>query len=230
MPIDLNIAISDSKDIDSILAMGMKLGFRGIAVSLPNNQQIENPNEGIRVFSRYNIHEKSLGAAKRELKQNRSKFSVVAFSLGPVNLSNWAAEETGVDLLTVAEPLEDCSLRDSTAKLAASTGTALELPVFPLLQCSGLARSKILKVYRETAKSAMDAGMRIIISSGCKEPICMRAPMAMSNVGTLIGLDRIQSTEAVFRFPRDIVEANLRKSRPELLGVGMELIRRGETK
>jgi RNase P/RNase MRP subunit p30 len=230
MPIDLNIAISDSKDIESVLAMGMKLGFRGIAVSLSNNQQIENPTEGIQIISRFDIREKSLSSAKRKLKQNRLNFLIVAMPLGSVNLANWAAEETGIDLLTATEPLEDCNLRDSTAKIAASTGTALELPVFPLLQSSGLARSKILKVYREITKTAMDAGMRIVLSSGCKRPICMRAPMALSNVGTLLGLDQIKSKEAVFQFPRDIVEENLRKSKSEYLGAGMELIERGGTK
>ena len=230
MPIDLNITISNSTSIESILAMGKKLGFSGLAVSMSNNLHIESPTKDIRIFSRYDLHEKSLSSAKRKLKQNRSDFSIISLPLGSVNLANWAAEETGIDLLTATEPLENCSLRDSTAKIAASTGTALELPVFPLLQCSGLARSKILKTYREIAKTAIDAGMRIVISSGCKEAICMRAPMALSNVGSLIGLDRAKSKEAVFRFPRDIVEANLKKSKPEYLGVGIELVKRGEMK
>lgn len=230
MPIDLNIALSNPKDIDPFLAMAKKLGFRGIAIALSNDLGIEKSAEGIQILSRYDIREKSLGSAKRQLKRNRTNASIIAIPLGSVNLANWAAEDTGIDLLTVTEPLDDCSLRDSTAKIAASTGTALELPIFPLLQSSGLDRSKILKVYRETARTALDAGMRIVLSSGCKNPICMRAPMTLSSIGSLFSLDQDQSKDAVFRVPREIVEENLRKSRPGYLGAGLELVERGGAK
>jgi RNase P/RNase MRP subunit p30 len=228
MPIDLNIVLSDPRAIDSFLLMAKRLGFNGFAAVMPEKLEPKSVSADIQVLSRYEVREKSLGSAKRLLKKIHKQYDIIAIPLGAVDLTNWAAKESAISLLSVKEPLDNCDLRDSTAKLAASSGTALEIPISTLLQSSGLVRSKILKSYRAVARTAIAAGMRIILSNGCKKPIHMRSPMALSHIGLLLGLNLSQSKESVYEHPHSILNERQKELKPGYLGPGIELVEGGE--
>ncbi len=179
------------------------------------------------LFTRTDISKKGLRAVKKAVEKARPQSAIVAVSLAETSVANWAANDSRVDLLTLNDPIKGASLRRSTAKLAASSDTALEIPISPLLGVSGLTRSKILKVLRENAQTALDAGMPIVISSGAAEPIALRAPRALCYVGLLFGLDWNDCEKAVHENPEKMILRNEKRLSNDYLGPGMEIVKRG---
>jgi RNase P/RNase MRP subunit p30 len=106
--------------------------------------------------------------------------------------------------------------------------TALELQIAPLLNSSGLHRSKILKAYREAVVTAVGAGMGLVLSSGATHPMGLRSPLAMMHIGMLLGIDRTLAEKAVHELPTCIIERNMKRLSPEYVGPGVEIVRRGE--
>ncbi|NHJ14216.1 MAG: hypothetical protein EAX95_11100 [Candidatus Thorarchaeota archaeon] len=230
MPIDLNVRVPNGGDVIPFLSMAQKLGFRAIASTRAEAPYSDNTKGGPALINRAEIHESSLSAVKRAVKRFRSRSIIVSLPLKSIETANWAAEDSGIDVLTLTAPLNDCKLRSTTAKLAAASGTALEVPVYPLLHTIGLARARLFKNLRANARIALNAGMPIILSSGCTEPICMRSPMSLSHIGLLLGLDVTEAKKAVFEHPRNIVESNLKHFQSGYLGPGIELVSRKDDK
>jgi RNase P/RNase MRP subunit p30 len=147
MPIDLNVSPT-SKNLDSFVKMAARLRLTGFATFLERGEPFETLESGMDLFTRTDLPENGLRAAKKAVKETRSSAAVIAIPLRGVDIANWAAEDERVDLLTLDKPNNECILRESTARLAAASGTALEVPIRPLLKLSGLARSKVIKVFR----------------------------------------------------------------------------------
>jgi RNase P/RNase MRP subunit p30 len=142
---------------------------------------------------------------------------------------NWAAEDQRVDLLTL-DHSQEYRLRDSTARLAATYDTALEIRFDPLLHLAGLNRSKVIKVYRESVRTAIDSGMQVILSSGASHPLNMRSAMAIRHLGELLGMESKYAENAINQAPLDIVERNRRRLSSDYIAEGVEIRQRGTEK
>ena len=149
---------------------------------------------------------------------------ILALEVGPIDRINWAVEDKRIDLLTI-NPSGDHALRATTARLASGTEVALEIQIAPLLQTSGLNRSKMLKIYREAIETARDNDMMIVLTSGARTPIELRSPVAMTHIGILLGLERSYAEKATDEFPSTIVLRNLKKLDPDYVTAGVELIK-----
>lgn len=228
MPLDLNVRMASFEQIELFTKMAYDLGFTGIAVPLPENQLIMKTDFGVTAYSRVDIDEGKLSSMKRQTKRVRPNTMVVSAPLASVEVANWAVEDNRIDLLTLPYRVRDNSLRDTTARLAASSGTALEIPILPLLLSSGLQRSKIIKTFRESARIALNSGMPIVLASGCDTPICMRSPVALQHIGLLLGIDSANSKSAVSTVPAKIIERNQKRLGPDFVATGVEIVRRGK--
>ncbi|MHA2142354.1 MAG: RNase P subunit p30 family protein [Candidatus Thorarchaeota archaeon] len=228
MPIDLNVRVPTAKAIDSFVKMADRLGFSGFATFLHRESPFESLEGGMNLFARTDLPESGLKSMKKVVKEARPRTALIAVPLRGVDTANWAAEDARVDLLTLDEPHNECVLRESTAKLAAVSGTALEVLIEPLLTSFGLTRSKIVKVFRENVETAMRAGMQVVLSSGAKEPMSMRSPPAMRYVGLLLGLEWHYTKVAVFDEPQRIIDRNRKRLSPDFVAEGVEIIQRGE--
>ncbi len=228
MPIDMNVRIPNKEGLDAFVQMAAKLGFTGFASPLSMSNPIEKLENGIHLLTRTDVNEKGIRAVSRAVESARSKSAVVSVPLGESRVVSWAAEDSRVDLLSITEPLNRANLKKNTARLAASSDTALEVSIGPLLGVSGLMRSRVFKVLRETTQTALDAGMPIVLSSGADSPINMRSPRALCNVGLLLGLDWHGSERAVYETPHRILEKNKNRLSPEYVGPGVEIVKRGE--
>lgn len=221
--IDLGVYISDSTSIESFIEIAARIGLKGFAT------QIEGPisnEQGLSVAKRADVLGRGLNSVKKETTRIRSQTLIVAVPLTTVEIANWAAEDNRVDLLTL-DPSRNNQIRESTARLAASSGTCLEIQFTPLLNSIGLNRSKIIKAYREAMKTATDAGMLVVLSSGAKHPLNMRSSMAMRHIGLLLGLESKLAETVVSRTPFEILERNQRRLSPEFVGEGIEIMQRG---
>ncbi|MBE0527013.1 MAG: hypothetical protein IH631_08730, partial [Candidatus Thorarchaeota archaeon] len=128
------------------------------------------------------------------------------------------------------DPTQDNRLRDTTARLASITNTYLEIQIAPLLQSSGLNRSKLLKSYRESVSTAMDAGMGVVLTSGAIRPMGLRSSVAMAHIGILLGMDRAYADSAVSSIPKSIIERNTKKLQPGFVSNGVEILQKGDEK
>ncbi|MFW9967647.1 MAG: RNase P subunit p30 family protein [Candidatus Thorarchaeota archaeon] len=228
MPIDLNVRVPTLESLESFAEMGNRLGLTGFATFLKRETPFETLDGGMNLFVRTDLPENGLRSAKGILKETRSKSAIIAVPLRGVDMANWAAEDERVDLLTIDEPHKDFILRESTAKLAASSDTALEVLIEPLLSSFGLARSKVVKVFRENVQTAIDAGMQVILSSGAKAVMSMRSPTAMQYAGLLLGLDWHYTKHAVHEGPQDIIDRNRKRLSPNFVAPGVEIVQKGE--
>jgi len=154
---------------------------------------------------------------------------IVSVPLRSIDVINWAAEDKRVDLLTVDSTLDN-RLRDTTSRLAAAGNTYLEIQIAPLLKSSGLTRSKILKSYRESVSTAMDAGMGVVLTSGAIHPMGLRSSVAMAHIGILLGMDRAYADSAIGSLPWSIIERNMKKLQPGFVSNGVEVLQKGEEK
>ncbi len=227
MPIDLNVKIPGLEKLDDFEDMAGKLGITGIAPSTKLDKPVVVSRKGLVLYARADLKSKRIGSLRKELGLLRRRAVIVAFPLAGVETSNWAAGDRRVDLLTLGENNIGSTLKDSTAHMAEHSGTALEIQFTAILQSTGLNRSRVLKGFREATRTALNAGMKIVLSSGASHPINMRSPMAMTYIGLMLGMNRVDSREAVFNTPQRIVERNERKLSSEFVGPGVEIVKRG---
>ena len=223
MKIDLGVMNSDSAVIESFYQMGRNLSLSGFATSSICDKPVKTL-EQIEVYRRVNIKNKNIGSIKKQIEQSRRSSVILALEMGPIDRTNWAIEDKRVDLLTI-NPSGEHALRATTARLASGAEVALEIQIAPLLQTSGLNRSKILKVYREAIETANDNDMMIVLTSGARTPIELRAPVAMTHIGRLLGLERSCAEEAIDEVPSTIISRNLKKLDPDYVTAGVEVIK-----
>jgi len=227
MPIDLNVRIPSSERLGEFEDMAGKLGITGIAPSTKLDKPVVMSKKGLVLYARADLRGKRIHSLRKELGLLRRRAVIVAFPLAGVETSNWAAEDRRVDLLTLGEDNNGRILKDSTANMARHSETALEIQFTAILQSTGLNRSRVLKGFREATRTALDAGMKVVLSSGASHPIHMRSPMAMTYIGLMLGMNRVDSREAVFNTPQQIIERNERRLSSEFVGPGVEIVKRG---
>jgi RNase P/RNase MRP subunit p30 len=222
--IDLGVYISDSTSIESFIEIAKRIGLSGIATQFKGDSISDE--QGFSVIVRTDVLGRGLNAIKKQTTRVRPQTMIVAVPLTTIEIANWAAEDSRVDLLTL-DPSRAHQIRESTARLGASSGTCLEIQFAPLLDSIGLNRSKIIKAYREAIETASDVGMPVVLSSGAKHPLNMRSAMAMRHIGILLGLDSKSAETVVSKNPPKILERNKRRLSPDFVGEGIEIIERG---
>ncbi len=227
MSVDLGVLISDATEIDSFSGMASKLGLTGIAVVGLPTDPFKTLTENMMLYSRVILHGKSINSVRKQIDKIRRKTMIVSVPIKSIEVTNWAAEDKRVDLLTV-DPTQENRLRDTTAHLASISNTSLEIQIAPLLKSTGLNRSKILKIYRESVTTAMDAGMDVVLTSGAIHPMGLRSSVAMAHIGILLGMDRAYADSAASNFPKSIIERNIRKLQPSFVSSGVKIIHKGE--
>ena len=226
MVVDIGVCSSDTKDLDSFVQMAQKIGFAGFATTNIEgafDQQLEN---GFFILRRADVAGKGLKSIRKKVDDVRRNSMIVSVKLASIETANWAVEESKVDLLTLDHSQEN-RLRDTTARLAAKSGTSLEIRFEPLIELNGLNRSKVIKVYREAIRTATDSGMQVVLSSGARYPLQMRSVVSIRYLGELLGMEPKIAEYAIKQAPLDIVERNRIRFRSEYVTDGVEVIQGG---
>lgn len=229
MSFDLGVLATDVAEIDSFFDMASKLGLKGFAAVGLQSEPFKTITEDFQTFNRIFLHGKSINSVRKQIEKIRRKAMIVSVPLRSIEIANWAAEDKRVDLLTV-DSTHDNRLRDTTARLASKANTYLEIQIAPLLKSSGLNRSKILKSYRESVSTAMDAGMDVVLTSGAIHPMGLRSSVAMAHIGILLGMDRAYADSAASSLPTLIIERNMKKLQPGFVSSGVEILHKGAAK
>ena len=229
MSIDLGILASNVTELDSFSDMATKLGLSGFAIVGFLAEPIKKLANTMNMYNRMILHGKSINSVRKQIDKIRRKSLIVSVPLKSIEITNWAAEDTRVDLLTVI-PTQENRLRDTTAHLASISNTMLEIQIAPLLNSTGLNRSKILKSYREAVSTARDGGMDIVLTSGANQPMGLRSSVAMAHIGVLLGMDRAYADSTTNSLPLSIIERNMKKLQPGFVSNRVEIIQKRDEK
>ncbi len=227
MVIDVGVCVPDSESLGVFVQMAQEIGFTGFATHNLKGELDQNAERGFSILRRNDVSGRGLKSIIKQVDSVRKHSMIVAVMLTSVETANWAAENQKVDVLTI-DPFREHKLRTTTARLAAMSGTALEIRFEPLLQLVGLNRSKVVKIYQESVRTATDAGMQVIISSGATKPLHMRSPVAMQHIGELLGLSSEYAKSAIRMAPLTIIERSRRRFSLEYVAEGIEIVK-GET-
>lgn len=229
MVIDIGVCASESKGLDSFIEMARKLGFTGLATDNIEGEPEQRLQDGFSILKRADFSGRGLKSLRKQIENVRKHVMIVSVRLASIETANWAAEDQRVDLLVV-DPSRENRFRQTTARLASSSDTALEIKFEPLLHMVGLNRSKVIKNYRESIQIAIDAGMQVILSSGAKHPLHMRSPMAMRFLGELLGMETKYAENAIMNAPTDLVRRNRERFESNHGMKGLKILRRGVEK
>ncbi len=226
MVIDIGVCVPESESLDAFVQMAQEIGFTGLATHNLKGEPDQNIERNFSILRRNDVFGRGLKSIRRQVASVRKHSMIVAVRLTSVEIANWAAEDQKVDVLTI-DPFREHKLRATTASLAATSGTALEIRFEPLLQLVGLTRSKVIKIYQESIRTATDAGMQVILSSGATHPLHMRSPVAMQHIGELLGMNPKYVKIAIEVAPLAIIERSRRRFSSEYVAEGIEIVRRG---
>ncbi|MFW9767432.1 MAG: RNase P subunit p30 family protein [Candidatus Thorarchaeota archaeon] len=220
--IDLGVSMSDSTSVESFVKMASRIGLSGIATSELDNPLIEF-KPGLSLLKRIDLKGRGLASIKKQVSRVRGQSMILAIPLTSVEIANWASSDNRIDLLTL-DPTRNHRLRESTARLAACSGTHLEIQFAPLFDSIGLTRSRIIKTYREAVGTAIDSGMPLVLSSGAKHPLHLRSAMAIRHIGLLLGMDSKYAETVVCKTPFEILARNQKKLGQEYVAEGIEIV------
>jgi RNase P/RNase MRP subunit p30 len=209
--------------------MARKIGFTGFATRNIEGELDQYSKKDFSVLRRADVAGRGLKSIRKQVDSVRKHSMIVSVKLTSVETANWAAEDQRVDLLTI-DPSREFRFRDTTARLAAASDTALEIRFEPLLHLAGLNRSKVMKVYRESIRTAIESGMQVILSSGATHPLHMRSARAMQHLGELLGLEPKYAEVAVNQAALYLVERNRKRFSTDYVAEGVEILRRGTEK
>lgn len=226
MTIDLGIKAPTPESLDAFVAFASKIGLDTLGIP---GEVLREPfcemESGLLLLGRFDIKGKKLPSLRKTAERVRRKHALVAVRLlRSVEAANWAAEDHRIDLITINQNT-DSRLRNTTARIAAREGTALEVQFGSLLHTKGLDRSRLLKVFRENVRIAHEAGMMVVISSAAEEALDLRSPRAMQYIATLLGIGFDHTSDLVHRNPRLIVERNLAKLGPDFVAEGVSIVK-----
>ncbi len=226
MTVDLNVRAETMEHVEAFAALAKRLGFEIIVTSYGREAKIiPTKDVQIKILRRRELRGKTINALKTQTNQFRRKAAILAVPLGGGSVTNWAAKDPRIDLLTLASLDRKMSLSRTTARIAAASDTALEIPIEPLLRHRGLDRSRYLKAYREAVEVALAADMQVVLVSGAVDVFDLRSPDALSYIGAVIGLDR-KYVQNALRWARNRVLRNLERMRPEFITPGVEIVGR----
>ncbi len=228
MTADLNVRAKTLQQVSEFKALAEALGIEIIVTccdELAHPSQDQGSDKAtVRVFTRRDLHGRTVNALKTQTNQFRRRNAILAVPLGATSATNWAAEDPRVDLLTVTNLDRKAQLKRSTARFAASSDTALEIPIRPLIRTVGLDRSRYLKAYRETIETALTAEMQVVLSSSAADAYELRSPAGLCYIGTVLGLDRKYVKDSLEWAKRRVLR-NVDRFRPEFIAPGVEIVR-----
>ncbi|MHA1771123.1 MAG: RNase P subunit p30 family protein [Candidatus Thorarchaeota archaeon] len=223
MGIDLNVQIGRG-NIDEFVAMAERLGLEYIIATMTHWDKETTSKKGVQILPRTNLTGKTLNALRTQINQTRRKAIIVSVPLKEINIVNWAAEDSRIDVLTLISRDRKYGLKPTTAKLAADSDIALELPIRPIMVSFGFERSKILKIYREATVTALEAGMQVVLSSGAQAPIEMRSPAAIRYIGEVVGLGKEYLSDAE-KWGYERIQRNIERIDRDFIAPGIRIVK-----
>lgn len=156
----------------AIIAIGAPAGsFGGVRVIPGVSIEAPNPNRAM--------------ASIRKVPQG----AFVTLQLGEGTFNRAAASLPGVHALSGVHLCRKNAFDHVTARTAAERGVAIELLLAPIIREQGAARQSVLRRYSDVLVLHHRFGFPLVLGSGARSCLDLRAPRAAAALCGLFGLD-----------------------------------------
>lgn len=147
----------------------------------------------LELFTRTEIAPPNRRILLKMLRELRNNFEMISVRCVSNEAALVAARDRRVD--TVLFPC-DGNLRMS-AGVASTCRNLLEVELQPLIMGQGERRRTCFLRLRRDVRRALNAGIPVVASSGARDLLQQRSPMALSSILTALGLGRSESIKAI---------------------------------
>lgn len=209
-------ALPDGSDSASRLALAAKrLGYSGIIIT--NHANSGRPFgfdaaklvSGIEVVFGVEIVAKDQRALHSRAASLRDGSDFVAVHGGDEKINRAACEDSNVDFL--AHPHEWRSgIGVAAAKAARDNQVAINLDLGPMIRLRGRSRVRWMEVVRRDLNLIEKFDLNLMISTGARSHLDLRAPRDLVALAALLGLERDRAIEAL-SLPKTIIDLNRRR-------------------
>ncbi|MDD5111657.1 MAG: RNase P subunit p30 family protein [Candidatus Altiarchaeota archaeon] len=109
------------------------------------------------------------------------------------------------------------------AAMMAERGTALGIDFSQLLSCTGRWYAQLAGRIRQNVKVALKYHVPIVLASGARDTLGIRAPLDLAAAGRLIGIPEHDASKVVSSYPRKVVSKMKDRKNPNILLKGLEV-------
>lgn len=227
MFIDLSIKPEEKSIIPDMCRNALRLGFSAVGLTLDQSttpQEIQAVKRvtadfkpRLELFTRTEIAPPNRRILLKMLRGLRNRFEMISVRCVSNETALVSARDRRVD--TVFFPC-DGNLRMSTG-VASTFRNLLELELQPLIMGQGERRRTCFLRLRRDVRRALQAGVPIVASSGARDLLQQRSPLALSSILTTLGLDRSESIKAIGSPTLSMLEPNRLRFSQHHLEVGV---------
>lgn len=230
--VDLSIKPKEKSVIPDMCRNAIRLGFSALGLTLDRSatpQEIQEVKRmaaafepRLELFTRTEIAPARRRILLKMLGALRNRFEVISVRCVSREVALVAARDRRVD--SVLFPC-DGNLRMSTG-VASTCRNLLEVELQPLIMGRGERRRICFLRLRKDLRTALGAGVPIAASSGARDLLQQRSPLALSSVLTALGVGRSESTKAIGSLVTLRLDANRRKLSGHYLEAGVAVTKR----
>jgi len=219
--------VASTEDIPKFLERGLKLGYRGIAISglsISTREKLEI-DLNVEIISRLDLYFDRNIQAKRILRKERRNFEIIVAHPKNVNAARFSARDRRIDMINFHG--NEHLFGPVQAKLMANEGKILEvcLKRIRVLNKKSSLRTlfSIIRRYYNMLTLAREMGVDVVCSSGASDPYEMHPPRDIAAFISTLGLgDR--AIYSLSKIPMSIVERNRLKLSNKFIAPGVMLL------
>jgi len=175
--------------------------------------------EGLDTVIRIDLASTSRLELLKSLRRYRKAFDLVSVKCINPRVATVASRDRRVDIIFFDGT--NRSLRFSHS-LAGLLRGALELNLISNLL--GQPNSSTFASLVKVAAIAREHNVKLVLSSGSRNPQMVRTPLQITALGSALGLSNQETVEGVTLAPMSIVARNLKKRRPEYVEEGVRVV------
>jgi len=140
-----------------------------------------------------------LGKIKEMISKERPD---IIFGVGEDLESNRKLiENQQVDVLSKPYPIDD-----TLAKIAGRNDTFFEICAREIISSRGYVRSRLIQSLSRTVSLAKKRDVRLVITSGARQPMELVTPRELVAFGALVGMEYPEAKAAIGTMPRYLLE------------------------
>lgn len=222
---DLHV-IHPGQGLSRIAERASLLGYDLIGLTLegrpedPASLKREFLDRGIDVALRIDLSPRSRGELLSLLGRYRPLFEVVSVNCANKAICDVASRDGRVDLIFFGEGSIGPNVR-----LPKEASSALEVNIRDLIAPEGDRDiGRALRKIRRDLEVALENGLRVVASSGAKDPDMMRGPREIASLLKFLGMGAEGALASVSETPASLVKLNRMKLRGEIVCDGLRIV------
>ena len=215
--VDINIKppVEDKYMQEKMANLAHQVGLSTVCLRFKQNTPSNEIKSSARIFSSVgldvaiglDIFANSRKQLLKQLSTSRRLFEILAVNCKDVKTVMVAAHDRRVDLISL-ESIKSIRTKQSIIK---SCSTNIELELMRILMPSGRTNLEQINYFSREIELANHYKVNIVVSSGAKGVLSLRAPRDIAALANTLGLSKERSLDSVSKLPIQIIKDNRNK-------------------